>query len=83
MHQIRAIDLAGVDAGQYECRGNDPFPHLHAGAQPLGEGGLAGAELSGEDQQVAVAHQLAQGFTHGLGLGHRGELESFFAVTHR
>ena len=47
--QIGPVSQGGVDAGEHESRGNDALAHAHPVPKALGECGLAGTELPGED----------------------------------
>ncbi len=53
VHQRRPALQRGVHAGDDEGRRRDVTPHTQSGADPLGEGGLAGPEVTAEDDQVA------------------------------
>jgi hypothetical protein len=63
-----------VHAGQYERRRGDRPGHAEAGADPLGERGLAGAERAGENDEVAGPQQLGEPAAERLGVGDRGQL---------
>ena len=55
VHQRRAVAQRRVHPGDHERRRRDVAAHAEAGAEPLGERRLAGAELAGEHHQVAGA----------------------------
>ena len=51
----------GVAVHQGERRRRDRLGHADRLAEPLGEGGLAGAHLAGEHDEIAAASQAGQG----------------------
>src|SRR5699024_153440 len=67
VHQIGPVAEAGMDPFDDEGGRGDRAPHPQAVAEPLGEGGLAGAERAVEHEQVPGPQRTGQGAGDGPG----------------
>ena len=67
VHEVGAAREARVDPLDHEGGRGDGAAHAEAGAESLGEGGLAGAERSVQDQQVARAQRPGERLGEGAG----------------
>ena len=67
MHEVGAACEVRVDPLDHEGGRGDGAAHAETGAEALGEGGLAGAERSVQDQQVTRAQRPGERLGEGSG----------------
>ncbi len=78
--RTRTFGKVGVDPDQHESGGNDPWTHAQSLAQPLGEGGLARPQFTGQYQQIPGLKHPAERCSERVGLFRRRDLDPAFPL---